>query len=395
MTDLLVTGIGTVVSGRLDDPLLQADAILCRDGRIQAIGWLDDVHPGGEVPTLDVAGATIAPGLIDAHTHPVLGDFTPRHNALGWIESSVHGGVTTLISAGEPHSPGRPTSRAGTKALAVLAHQSFASVRPGGARVHAGAVLLEPGLIEADFEELAAAGVWLVGEIGISGIHRPDDALPMVRAAKRNGFMVTVHVGGASVPGSSVIGANTVLALEPHVASHINGGPTAPPPDEIAAIIADSKCALEVVQAGNIRALVDVAVELKRRGELDRLQVGSDTPSGTGVIPLSVLRVLAYLSAFAEVPPEVAIACATGLTAARYGLDVGELAVGRPADLVVLDAARGSAAGTALDALSIGDTPSVACVIVDGEIQVFGSRVAPPPKRVLTRPNGARPAAGH
>jgi enamidase len=249
--------------------------------------------------------------------------------------------------------------------------------------VHAGAVLLEPGLIDADFAEMAAAGVWLVGEIGISGVYEVADARPMVESAHRHGFIVTVHVGGASVPGSSVIGADTVIELGADVAAHINGGPTAPSAADVERILEESDAAVEVVQAGNIRALVDVVDQLQRTDRLDRLQIGSDTPSGTGVIPLAILRVVTYCAALGGLPPETALAAATGLTARRYGLDGGEIAVGRAADLVVLDAPRGSAATTALEAFTLGDTPAVAGVVIDGVVRVTTSRVSPPSKRTM------------
>lgn len=387
MPDLLLRGAGTVVTGRADQPLADADAVLCRDGVIAAVGSLDAVHPGGDPPSVDLSGATLAPGLIDAHTHPVLGDFTPRQNTLGWIESYVHGGVTTLCSAGEPHAPGRPRDPAGVKALAVLAQRSFSAARPGGAKVLAGAVLLEPGLTEDDFKELADAGVRLVGEIGISGVSTAADAAPMVEAARRHGFLVTVHVGGASVPGSSVIGADLVLALQPDVAAHCNGGPTAPSHDDVVAIIEGSDAAVEVVQAGNTRALRDVVRELVARDAVHRLQIGSDTPSGTGVVPLAILRVLAYCAALADLPPELAIAAATGQTADRYRLNTGAIEVGRQADLVVLDAPRGSSASSALDALRHGDVPAVCGVVIDGAVKVTKSRVSPPPQRTVAFPS--------
>jgi enamidase len=378
---LLLRHAGAIVSGRLEAPLLDADAVYCVDGRIKAVGRLDDVHPGGDVATVDVDGATVVPGLIDSHVHPVVGDFTARHNALGWIESYLHGGTTTLISAGEPHFPGRPRDAAGTKALAILAHKSYASLRPGGAKVHAGAVLLEPGLVEADFAEMADAGVRLLGEIGISGVYEVAEARPMVESARRHGFVIPVHVGGASVPGSSVIGADTVIDLAADVAAHINGGPTAPSAGDLIRIIDESEAAIEVVQAGNVRALVEAVHELRRRDRLDRLQIGSDTPSGTGIVPLAMLRVLAYCAALAGLPPEVGLCAATGSTAARYGLDVGEVAPGRGADLTILDAPRGSSANTAFEALTLGDTPAVAGVVTDGVVRVTHSRVSPPPKR--------------
>ena len=85
------------------------------------------------------------PGLIDSHVHPVFGDWTPRQSQLGWIDSFLHGGVTTMISAGEVHLPGRPKDVVGVKALAITAQRAFDRFRPGGVKVHAGAPVLETG----------------------------------------------------------------------------------------------------------------------------------------------------------------------------------------------------------------------------------------------------------
>ena len=121
MSDLALTNIGTLVTGDIDRPLADADTIVVRDGKIHSIGSSVD---GDIERVIDVAGATVMPGLIDSHVHPVIGDFTPRQRTLDFLESYLHGGVTTMISAGEPHTPGRPTDPAGVKALAILAARS-------------------------------------------------------------------------------------------------------------------------------------------------------------------------------------------------------------------------------------------------------------------------------
>lgn len=380
--DLQITGIGTLFTGIREKPRLDgADSIIVKGGKIAAIG---EKYDDG-LPTLDIGGASLLPGLIDPHVHPVFGDFTPRHPAFGWIESYVNGGITTMISAGEPHLPGRPRDAAGVKALAILAHKSFQAVRPLGATVHAGAVLLEPGLTEDDFAEMAAEGVWLVGEIGVSSVYQIEQALPLVEMAKAHGFRVPVHVGGASVPGSNVIGADIVVGLQPHVAVHCNGGPTAPSNADIARIIDESDAAVEVVQAGNIRALVDVVAMLRERDALDRLQIASDTPSGTGIVPSAILRTMAYTVALGGLDVDDAVCAATGQTARRYGLDSGVIEIGAPADFAVLDAPRGSVASDAAGALQIGDMPAVAAVVTDGVVRLTASRVTPPPQRAATQ----------
>src|SRR6202000_767910 len=108
---------------------------------------------------IDAGGMMGMPGLLRWKLHMAFGDYTPRQKTVGFLESYTHGGVTTCISASEVHVPGRPKDPSGVKALAIAARKSFAHFRPGGMRVHAGSVILEPGLADTDFAELAGQGV--------------------------------------------------------------------------------------------------------------------------------------------------------------------------------------------------------------------------------------------
>lgn len=381
MTDrLLITGIGTLLTGRVDEPVADADAVLVEDGRIAAVGSADDL--AGDAPVLDARGATVMPGLIDNHVHPVLGDWTPRQHQVHYLEGFVHGGVTSAVSAGEVHTPNRPKTREGSKALALLAHKSFAAGRVGGARVHGGALLLEDGLTEQDFQELAAQGVHLVGEIGISSVQDPETAAQMTRWAQAAGMTVTVHVGGKSVPTSSTVDGEFVVTVRPDVAAHVNGGPTATSTEDVERILEETDAVVEVVHNGNVRAARDVARLVADRDELHRLVVGTDSPAGTGVVPLGMLRTISWLSALADVPGAVAVACATGNTARARRIDGGLVEPGAVADLVIADAPDGSQADDLCAALEAGDTPAVAAVVVDGGIAVRKSRNTPPPRRV-------------
>ncbi len=381
MSDLVVRNAGTIVTGDVDAPIADGDTIVCREGSITFVGWEADAPAEGIRTTIDAAGATVIPGLCDNHVHPVIGDYTPRQRQVDFIESYLHGGVTTMISAGEPHTPGRPKDPAGVKALAILAHKSFDNLRPAGVKVHAGAVLLEPGLTEQDFEDLAAEGVRLVAEIGISGVKDPATAAQMTGWAQANGMRVMVHTGGASIPGSGAIDGEFVVAVRPDVAGHTNGGPTALPLDDVRRILDGTDARVEIVHNGNVKAAADIAAMLVERGDLDRLVVGTDSPAGSGVQPLGILRVLAWLSSLGGVAPEQAVAAASGNVAALHGLDTGIVAAGRAADLVVVDAPVGSQADDALSALSMGDTLAVAVVAIDGEVRVTRSRNTPPPVR--------------
>jgi len=377
-----ITNIGTLVSGNIYEPILSADTIIVHDGKIEAVGdkkLLDALKVHSDAyKVIDAGGMTVVPGLIDSHVHPVIGDYTPRQKMADFIDSSLHGGVTTMISAGECHTPGRPTDPAGVKALAVLAQRSFQKLRPGGVKVHGGAVILEKGLTEADFAELAANGVWLVGEVGLGSIKKPVDAAPMVQWAKAHGMKVMMHTGGTSIPGSSTVTAADVLAVNPDVVSHINGGPTAISPAEVDKLINESDLTLEIVQCGNPKIADQVVRKLAKLGKLNRIVCGNDAPSGTGVIPLGILRTIVQIASMSDIPAAAAIAMATGNTAQVYGLNTGTIAPGKEADLAIVDAPMGSVGNNALEAISAGDLPGVALVMIDGEIKVNKSRNTPP-----------------
>lgn len=382
--DLLLVNIGLVVTGELRAPVLDADAILLSAGSIVGIGRAAELDDGSVETVIDVGGATVMPGLRDNHIHPVFGDFTPRQLTTGFIESSLHGGVTTMYSAGEPHLPGRPTTAAGVKALALLAHLSFERARPSGVKVHAGALLLEDGLVEADFEELARAGCRLVGEIGISGIKDPTEAARMARWAQARGMKVMVHCGGASIPGSGVIGSAFVIEVQPDVAGHVNGGPTSLALHEVAAILEGTEAYVEVVHNGNITMLGNIVRMVAERDELARVVVGTDCPAGSGVQPLGMLRAVASASSLGGIDGPTAVALATGNVADLHDDPGGRVAVGAEADLLVVDSPMGSQAPDAMRTLEIGDTLAVAFVLIDGEVKVSGSRNTPPPSRPIS-----------
>ena len=172
---LAIQNVGLMLSGDLEKPILDADAIVAVDGRITAVGRASDLDLSGATTTIDALGVALAPGLIDSHVPPVAGDWTPRQSQLNWIDSCLHGGVTTMVSAGEVHTPGRPRDIVGLKAMAITAQRCFSNFRASGVKVHAGAPVIEPGMEEHDFEELGAAGGRFLGEVGLGGI---DDQLP-------------------------------------------------------------------------------------------------------------------------------------------------------------------------------------------------------------------------
>ena len=388
MAKLMIKNIGTLASGNISNPILDADTIVIEGGLIQAVGNGKNLDTKGVDQVMDIGGMTITPGLIDSHCHPVLGDFTPRQKMLDFIESSLHGGVTSLISAGEVHLAGRPKDVAGTKALAILAAKSFALARPAGVKVLGGGLILEPGLQEKDFEELAKEGVKAVGEIGLGGVKSPKDAAPMVKWAKKYGMVVMMHTGGTSIPGSTTVPADDVIATDPDIVSHINGGPTAISISEAERLIRKTSLALEIVHCGNSKMIVEVMKIVKEAKAYSRIIIGNDAPSGTGVIPLGILRVINFLASLCGVKAEEAIAMATGNTARIYKLNRGVVEVGKEADLVIMDAPMGSVGKDALSAIEAGDIPGIAGVMIDGVMKIGVSKNTPPPngKIVISKP---------
>ena len=151
-TKLVIRNIGLILSGDLKRPILDGDTIVAVDGKIVGIGFEKDLDTEGAGTLVDANGTAVAPGLIDSHVHPVAGDWTPRQNQLGWIDSALHGGVTTMISAGEVHTPGRPRDIVGLKAMAITAQRTFSAFRPGGVKIHAGAPCIEPEMEEERFQ---------------------------------------------------------------------------------------------------------------------------------------------------------------------------------------------------------------------------------------------------
>lgn len=378
MTTTAIRNAGTVLTGRLKDPVAEADAVLVDDGVIVEVG--EAAAMGNRLDAadaqVDAAGCTIAPGLIDSHCHVVLGDYTPRQKTVDFLASYVHGGITSVVSPGEIHAQGRPHTATGVTALAIAAKECFDNFRPGGMTVHAGSVVLEPALQAEHFAQLQAAGVRLA-KFGFGLYERPSDGVDQVRWAQEHGITVMCHSGGASVPGSKPITPDDLLTLRPDVCGHINGGPTSLAEAGVDEVIRDTQMALQLVQAGNLGSSLRILEVAAEASALDRVVIGSDTPTGTGVMPLGVIKTVAELSSLSALAPEQVWAMASGACADVWDLPAGRLEPGRAADLVVMDAPWGSLAPDALGALTRGDIPGISAVVAGGEVVALRSRNTP------------------
>jgi len=382
MGRILIRNIGEFFTGDIAQPTASVGSVAIADGVIESLNPADQT---GFDRVIDAAGSAVVPGLIDGHVHPVLGQWTPTQEASGWITHYLHGGTTTMLSACELHVPGldyRNLTPELVTSLALVTAATYGSQRWGGVRVYAGTVILVPDMCEAQFDALAQAGAKVVKFIFFPLEDRREEAQRYVAWARARGLRSKVHTGGVSRSGfSQICGYRTLDWLQPDVAAHISGGPIPMPDADIDRVIDDCAFPLEICSSGNYAAGLRAVRRLAQTDQLGRLTLGSDTPGGTGVIPRGMWRNILFLASVCGLSPGQAIAVATGNTARAHGLlDVGVLAPGYAADLLICGPVEGSAA-TLHEAVAHGDLPGISTVITAGNIVVQGqSNQTPPPR---------------
>lgn len=376
-----LVNIGEIVTGDWRNPFARGDTIILADGKIASVGTASarDVEACDVI--VDANKTTACPGLIDSHVHISFGDYTPKQQAVGFLESYLHGGTTTSISASEVHVAGRPKDRDGVKALAVAAFKCFENYRPAGMRVHGGSLILEPTLQPEDFAELRQKGLWHA-KVGFGSVKSPYDYVPLVKAARDAGFIVNAHTGGASISLANSIYGDHLIAMQPTVSFHVNGGPIAMPDADFERVIRNTDIALQICQAGNIRTALLCLELVVKHDAFDRFLIATDTPTGTGVMPLGMIKSVTEMATLSPHPPEWMIAAATGNVAEIYGLDTGFLRPGLAGDVLLVDAPMGGTQDTCLKALKHGDVWSLVACFTEGIPRFVGrSRNTPPPLR--------------
>jgi enamidase len=156
------------------------------------------------------------------------------------------------------------------------------------------------------------------------------------------------------------------------------------PDEDYPRLVEESAMALQVCTAGNLRTTLWLADLVRAADQFDRLLIATDTPTGSGVMPLGMLYTISHLASLGAkpLPVEWAIAAATGNNARIYKLNSGFLEVGRDADIAIIDACVGGAKTNALDALRNGDIPAVGAVLTEGVPRFVGrSRNTPAPMK--------------
>lgn len=379
---LVIKNIAQILSGKLEEPLIDGDCVIALDGKISAIGAAKDLDTDQATTLIDANDTWLSPGLIDSHVHPVIGDYTPRQQQINWIDSCLHGGVTTMISAGEVHLPGRPKDIVGLKAMAIASQRWYENFRPSGVKMHAGAPVIEEGMEEQDFKDMADAGVKLLGEVGLGTVKAGETAAQMVKWARKYGIQSTIHTGGPSIPGSGLIDKDVVLEADADIIGHINGGHTALPDDQITCLCESCTRGIEIVHNGNERAGLLAMRTAFEINQAERVILGTDSPAGSGVQPLGILRMIAMLASLGDIPAETAFCFATGNTARMRELDCGTIEIGKAADFVFLDKAQHAPGKDMLESIHQGNLPGIGMTIIDGIVRSERSRNTPPATRL-------------
>jgi enamidase len=137
-------------------------------------------------------------------------------------------------------------------------------------------------------------------------------------------------------------------------------------------VIRESEMALQICTAGNLRTALLCARLARQHSAFDRLIIATDTPTGSGIMPLGMLYTIAHLASLNDVPAEQFVCAATGNNANVYKLDSGFLKAGRAADITLLDAPDGGTQSTALKAIKHGDIAAIGAVISAGVPRFVG-----------------------
>ena len=99
------------------------------------------------------------------------------------------------------------------------------------------------------------------------------------------------------------------MEADADVIGHINGGHTALPDRQITSLVTESTRSLEIVHNGNERAALLALRTARDLNQLHRVILGTDSPAGSGVQPLGILRVISALSSLGDLPSYLLRGC--------------------------------------------------------------------------------------
>jgi imidazolonepropionase len=360
---VLVEGIGELVTNDPETGTLRDVAVATEADRIVWVGPGASVPEGVEGPRLDVDGRAVLPGFVDAHTHLVFaGDRTAEFDARMRGEPYAAGGIRSTVAATRAATGAELT--ASTRRLAQEALRS-------------GTTTLEVksgyGLTVEDEARTLGVAADVTDEVTFLGAHvvpaehvdDPDAYVdlvcgPMLDACAPLARWCDVFCDrGAFDEGQArrvlMAGRDRGLGLRVH-ANQLEHGPGARLAAELGAASADhlthladeDRGALEA--AGVVATLLPIA-ELSTRSPWPdaralleagvTVALATDCNPGTSFSTSMPLVIALAVTAMGMTPEEAVWSATAGGAAALRRDDIGRLAPGARADLLVLDAPSG------------------------------------------------------
>jgi imidazolonepropionase len=350
---------------RTEVTVLERAFVLCRDGLVEAVGPMRDLPPlDADVEELDARGLCAVPGLVDCHTHPAWGgdrvhEFSLRAAGASYEELHAAGGgiVSTMLATRALGDDGL-RARVGRHAAWMLAHGTttwegksgygldrdteLASLRAvraaGGSPTWLGAHAVPPewehaeAYIEFVLREVLPDAARLADAADVfleRGAFDAGQARRYLLACRDAGLALRLHgdqfTERGAIPLAVELGARSVDHLE---ATGDAGVRALAASDVVGVLLPASALFLDRPMAP-ARALVDAGAEVALATDFN--------PGSAFTTSLPLVCSLACTQL--HLSPEEALAAVTVHAARVLGrADVGRLAPGMRADLVLLDA---------------------------------------------------------
>jgi adenine deaminase len=323
--DLLVTG-GTVLNVYTEE-WLRADVAVAGE-RIAAVRPDLAALAGPGTERVDAAGRVVVPGFVEGHTHADQLVTVPE-----FLREAIPRGLTTLIT-----EMGQPAA-----ALGVAGARWFCDVLRAQP-IHAWATAPVIAYLTTD----DGAGQPVIGEAAMAELleapevlglgevywHRllpePGRLLPLIERARRLGKTVEGHSAGAR-------GAK----LDAFAAAGVGSDHEPITVDEAVELLRRGLTVL--IREGSIRRELDTLAAIREAGvSLRRLALASDGLWPPDLVARGYMDAIVQRAIDLGLPPATAYQMVSLNVAEHFGLDgeVGGLAPGRFADLLVLPGAR-------------------------------------------------------
>jgi imidazolonepropionase len=370
MSDLLVTGVGRLVTNAPGGPVENA-AVLIRSGRVAYAGPAAGLPEGArEVPSLDVARRAVIPGFVDAHTHLVFaGDRADEFAARLKGESyeavlAAGGGIhRTVADTRSASLEDLVTGAAGRAGRMLAGGTTTVEIKSGygldtaaevrmleAARAVAervtidvvatfmGAHVVDRGVDRRDYldlvvEEMLPACAPLADGCDVfcdRGAFAPEEARRVLLAGREHGLTPRIHAEQLAHTGGAAIAAEVGAASADHLEHATPADAAALRDAGVVAVLAPAVSWSMGAAPAPARMLWDAGVTVA---------LATDCNPGTGYVESMPLVVALGCLELGLTPREAVWAATRGGALALRLDDRGWLAEGAAGDLVVLDAA--------------------------------------------------------